>query len=101
LTPILAGSSSAQAVQTSVELAMLADRLGYHRVWYAEHHNSPGLASGAPEIMIEHVASRTSRIRVGAGARHRYHHRFCHASLGRGADGRRLSGTIGRTARFR
>jgi luciferase family oxidoreductase group 1 len=67
LTPILAGSSSAQAVQTSVELAMLADRLGYHRVWYAEHHNSPGLASGAPEIMIEHVASRTSRIRVGAG----------------------------------
>ena len=55
------------AVQTSVDLAVLADRLGYHRVWYAEHHNSPGLASGAPEIMIEHVASRTSRMRVGAG----------------------------------
>jgi luciferase family oxidoreductase group 1 len=54
-------------VQRSVELAILADRLGYHRVWYAEHHNSPGLASGAPEIMIEHVASRTSRLRVGAG----------------------------------
>ena len=67
LTPIVAGASSAEAVKTSVDLAALADRLGYHRVWYAEHHNSPGLASGAPEIMIEHVASRTSRIRVGAG----------------------------------
>ncbi len=67
LTPIVAGSTSGQAIQTSVDLAVLADRLGYGRVWYAEHHNSPGLASGAPEIMIEHVASRTSRIRVGAG----------------------------------
>jgi luciferase family oxidoreductase group 1 len=67
LTPIVAGSTSGQAVSDSVELATLADRLGYHRVWYAEHHNSPGLASGTPEIMIEHVASRTSRIRVGAG----------------------------------
>lgn len=67
LTPITSGSTSSDAVRTSVELAELADRLGYHRVWYAEHHNSPGLASGAPEIMIEHVASRTSRIRVGAG----------------------------------
>jgi luciferase family oxidoreductase group 1 len=67
LTPIISGSTSGDAVRTSVELAELADRLGYHRVWYAEHHNSPGLASGAPEIMIEHVASRTSRIRVGAG----------------------------------
>ena len=67
LTPITHGTSSSQALLTSVELAVLADRLGYHRVWYAEHHNSPGLASGAPEIMIEHVASRTSRLRVGAG----------------------------------
>jgi luciferase family oxidoreductase group 1 len=67
LTPILTGSTAGDAVQTSVELAVLADRLGYHRVWYAEHHNSPGLASGAQEIMIEHVASRTSRLRVGAG----------------------------------
>jgi luciferase family oxidoreductase group 1 len=67
LSPIAAESSSREAVQTSVELAILADQLGYHRVWYAEHHNSPGLASAAPEIMIEHVASRTARIHVGAG----------------------------------
>jgi luciferase family oxidoreductase group 1 len=67
LTPIVSGSNAGAAVQTSVELARLADQLGYHRVWYAEHHNSPGLASGSPEIMIEHIASRTSRLRVGAG----------------------------------
>ena len=67
LTPITAGSTSGQAVRDSAELAILADRLGYHRLWFAEHHNSPGLASAAPEIMIEHVASRTTHLRVGAG----------------------------------
>lgn len=67
LTQITSGSTAREAVQRSVDLAILADQLGYHRVWYAEHHNSPGLASGTPELMIEHVASRTSRLRVGAG----------------------------------
>ena len=67
LTPIDAGSTSGQALRDSVELAVLADRLGYHRLWFAEHHNSPGLASAAPEIMIAHVASRTTHLRLGAG----------------------------------
>ena len=67
LTPIATGTTVAEAVETSVELATLAERLGYHRVWYAEHHNTAGLASGSPEIMIEHIASRTERIHVGAG----------------------------------
>ena len=67
LTPITTGTTPREAIALSVELAELADRLGYHRVWYAEHHNTPGLASGSPEIMIEHIASRTERIRVGAG----------------------------------
>ncbi len=67
LTPITNDSNAGEAVKISVDLAILADQLGYHRVWYAEHHNSPGLASGSPEIMIEHIASRTSRLRVGAG----------------------------------
>ena len=67
LTPITHGTSSRQALRTSVELAVLADRLGYHRLWFAEHHNSPGLASAAPEIMIAHVADRTTHLRVGSG----------------------------------
>src|SRR5699024_5072461 len=48
-------------------MAQLAEELGYTRVWFAEHHNAPGLASGAPEVMIAHVASQTSRIHVGSG----------------------------------
>jgi luciferase family oxidoreductase group 1 len=67
LTQIEQGSSSAVALANAVELAREAERLGYERVWYAEHHSSIGLASGSPEIMIAHVANHTSTIRVGSG----------------------------------
>lgn len=67
LTPIAGGSSAPQALATATDLAVLADRLGYHRYWFAEHHNTGGLASAAPEIMIEHIASRTRFLRVGSG----------------------------------
>ncbi len=50
-----------------VELARLADRLGYTRYWLAEHHGMPNIASSFPEILIGHVAGATKRIRVGAG----------------------------------
>ena len=67
LTQIEKGSSSAVALANSVELAQEAERLGYERVWFAEHHSSIGLASGSPEIMIAHIASNTETIRVGSG----------------------------------
>jgi luciferase family oxidoreductase group 1 len=67
LTPIEAGASSRQALTLSADLAVLADRLGYHRLWFAEHHNAAGLASGSPEIMIAHVAERTAHLRLGSG----------------------------------
>jgi luciferase family oxidoreductase group 1 len=67
LTPIESGSTSGQALQNSLTLATLADRLGYHRLWFAEHHNTTGLASGTPEIMIAHIASKTTHLRVGSG----------------------------------
>lgn len=67
LTPVMRGSSSRQSLQSSVELAVLADRLGYHRLWFAEHHNTTGIASAAPEIMIAHIADRTTHLRVGSG----------------------------------
>lgn len=67
LTPIESGSTAAEALAQSVELARLADELGYFRYWFAEHHNTSGLASAAPEIMIEHIASRTRHLRVGSG----------------------------------
>jgi luciferase family oxidoreductase group 1 len=67
LCQIESGSSSAVALRNAVELAQVAEQLGYTRYWFAEHHNSIGLASGSPEIMIGHVAGRTNSIRVGAG----------------------------------
>jgi luciferase family oxidoreductase group 1 len=67
LTRIQSGDSSGATVAHSVEAARLAEELGYTRIWFAEHHNSRGLASGSPEILIAHIANHTSRIRLGSG----------------------------------
>jgi luciferase family oxidoreductase group 1 len=67
LVPIESGGSAARSLGNSVDLAQHAERLGYVRYWFAEHHGMPGIASSAPEILIEHIASATSRIRVGSG----------------------------------
>jgi luciferase family oxidoreductase group 1 len=67
LAPIGSGSTPSQALRATVDLARLADRLGYTRYWFAEHHSLPSVASSAPELLIEHVASATERIRVGSG----------------------------------
>jgi luciferase family oxidoreductase group 1 len=67
LVPVSDGSSSGQAVQHSLELARELDRLGYRRVWYAEHHNMPAIASTTPSTLIALAAQQTARIRVGSG----------------------------------
>jgi luciferase family oxidoreductase group 1 len=67
LSPVGVGVSPSQAVRDSVELARVADRLGYQRYWVAEHHNMASIATSAPEVLIAHIASVTERIRVGAG----------------------------------
>ena len=65
--PVLSGSTPAEALARAADLARLADRCGYARLWYAEHHGMGGIASSAPELMISHVAPLTERVRVGAG----------------------------------
>lgn len=67
VSPVAEGSSSAQALQNTIDLARFADDKGYTRFWLAEHHNSPSIASTTPDIMIGQVARETSRIRVGSG----------------------------------
>jgi luciferase family oxidoreductase group 1 len=67
LSPVAAGSSGAVALRNSLDLARLADGLGFTRYWVAEHHNLPSIASSAPEIMIGQIAAATTRIRVGSG----------------------------------
>lgn len=67
VSPVSADSTGTRALHNTLDLARLADRLGYERYWLAEHHNLPNIASSSPEVMIGHVASATERIRVGAG----------------------------------
>ncbi|GGF42838.1 alkanal monooxygenase subunit alpha [Marmoricola endophyticus] len=67
LVPVRSDQSSADAVAASVSLARVADDLGYHRYWVAEHHNMPAVAATNPPVMIALLAARTSRIRVGSG----------------------------------
>jgi luciferase family oxidoreductase group 1 len=67
LSPIIAGSSGATALRNSIDLAALADHLGFTRYWVAEHHNLASVASSAPEIMIGQIAAATRHIRVGSG----------------------------------
>ncbi len=67
LAPIAPGQSAADSFAASVALARLAEASGYRRVWYAEHHNMPSIASSATSVLIAHVAAHTSTIRLGAG----------------------------------
>jgi alkanesulfonate monooxygenase SsuD/methylene tetrahydromethanopterin reductase-like flavin-dependent oxidoreductase (luciferase family) len=66
LVPVASGQTPADAVRNSVDLAQHAERLGYHRYWFAEHHLNPGVAGTAPAIMTALVAGGTTTIRVGS-----------------------------------
>jgi luciferase family oxidoreductase group 1 len=67
LAPIGRGQTAADSIAASVALAQRAEETGYRRVWYAEHHNMPGIASSATSVLIAHVGAQTQRIRLGAG----------------------------------
>ena len=66
-SPVLSGHSATEAIRETLELARLADSLGFHRYWLAEHHAIAALADPCPEILVGQVAAVTSRIRVGTG----------------------------------
>jgi luciferase family oxidoreductase group 1 len=66
-SPVPAGYTPADALHNTIELAQLADRLGYERYWIAEHHAIEALASPAPEILIARLGAETSQIRIGSG----------------------------------
>lgn len=67
LVPVRTGQTSAEAIASSLTLAETADRLGYRRYWFAEHHNMPAVASTTPPVLIAAAATRTTRIRLGSG----------------------------------
>lgn len=67
LSPIPQGATAATALRNSLELAQHAEAWGYNRIWLAEHHNMPGIASAATAVVMGHIAGGTRTIRVGAG----------------------------------
>jgi luciferase family oxidoreductase group 1 len=67
LAPIARGATASESIAASVALARRAEEYGYTRVWYAEHHNMPSIASSATSVLIAHVGARTTSIRLGAG----------------------------------
>ncbi len=66
-SPISEGSTGADALRNTLDLARLTDQLGYARYWVAEHHGTPMLACSSPEVMIAAIGSVTQRIRIGSG----------------------------------
>jgi luciferase family oxidoreductase group 1 len=67
LAPVPRGTTARESFAASVALAQRAEELEYERVWYAEHHNIPTIASSATSVLIAHVGAHTSTIRLGAG----------------------------------
>ena len=68
LVPVSSGSTAAQALRNSIDLAQAAERFGYARYWFAEHHLNPGVAGTSPAVVLALTAAATSRIRLGSGA---------------------------------
>src|SRR5262245_1096864 len=66
-SPIVDGSTPREALRHTVDLAQLAEALGYHRYWVPEHHGMRGVASSAPAVLVGHLANVTQSMRVGAG----------------------------------
>lgn len=67
LVPVRSNQTTAEALAASVSLVQAAERLGYQRFWVAEHHNMAAVAATSPPVLIAHLASATSRIRLGSG----------------------------------
>ncbi|GGA76150.1 LLM class flavin-dependent oxidoreductase [Ornithinibacillus halotolerans] len=67
-SPISSNQTPYDALQESMKLAQVGEELGYTRYWIAEHHDLPGLACSAPEVMLSYIGANTNRIRIGSGA---------------------------------
>jgi alkanesulfonate monooxygenase SsuD/methylene tetrahydromethanopterin reductase-like flavin-dependent oxidoreductase (luciferase family) len=68
LVPVSSGSTAAEALRNSIDLARAAERFGYTRYWFAEHHLNPGVAGTSPAVVLALIAGATSAIRIGSGA---------------------------------
>jgi len=67
LAPLARDASATDALRATTSVARSVEELGYKRIWVAEHHNMPSIASSSPAVLIAHLAASTSTIRVGSG----------------------------------
>jgi luciferase family oxidoreductase group 1 len=67
LATVVSGSTPAQALADTTKIAGVAESLGYKRLWVAEHHGMPAVASSAPAVLIAHLANATTTLRIGSG----------------------------------
>jgi luciferase family oxidoreductase group 1 len=67
LATVATGSTPARALSETTLMALEAERLGYQRLWVAEHHAMAAVASSAPAVLMAHLAAATTTIRIGAG----------------------------------
>ncbi len=67
LATVASGSTPARALAETTQMALAAEQLGFKRIWVAEHHAMPAVASSAPAVIMAHIASATSTIRIGSG----------------------------------
>lgn len=65
--PVTSDNTAVDALKKAEELAVLADELGYYRMWMAEHHGTKTYVSSAPEITAARLAAKTKKIRIGTG----------------------------------
>ncbi len=68
LSTVLPGETRHDALMHSIQMAKQVEQLGYHRIWFAEHHSAAFIAGRAPEVLIAAVAANTSKIKVGSGS---------------------------------
>jgi len=66
-SPVLSSSDATAALQETIELARLTDKLGYYRYWVAEHHASNALGGCSPEVLLGRLGAETEKMRVGSG----------------------------------
>lgn len=67
VAPLRQGETMKQGIETAVSLAQAVDKMGYKRIWFAEHHNHDAYASSATVLMVQHILANTKNIRVGSG----------------------------------
>jgi len=66
-SPVRKGATARRAIEETTLLAQETERLGYHRFWVSEHHNSNSLAGSTPEVLIAHLANHTETLKLGSG----------------------------------